>query len=80
MTKVKVNKKRLSGVVVSNKMEKTLVVRVTRLVAHPIYKKRIIISKNYKAHYDTGEYKVDDKVTIEEARPKSKDKKWQVVS
>lgn len=78
MVEVKVNKKRLFGVVISNKMQKTLVVRVTRLVAHPIYKKRVTISKNYKTHYDGGEYKIGDKVTIEETKPKSKDKKWKV--
>ena len=71
--------KRLKGEVVSNKMQKTLVVRVNRLVAHPKYKKRKIVSKRYKAHYDSGEYKIGDKVDIEETRPLSKDKRWKVV-
>ena len=80
MIKEKVNRKRLSGIVVASKMQKTLVVKVARLVAHPIYKKRFVISKHYKAHYDNGEYKKGDKVTIEETRPVSKDKKWKVVN
>ena len=60
------NKRRMKGVIVSNKMQKTLVVRVNRLVAHPKYKKRKIVSKKYKVHYDSGEYKIGDKIDIEE--------------
>jgi len=73
-------KKRLKGTIVSNKMQKTVVVKVERIKEHPKYKRRYKVHKKYKAHYDKGEYKVGDKVTIEECRPISKDKKWRVVS
>lgn len=72
-------KKRLKGTIVSNKMQKTVVVKVERVKKHPRYKRRYKVHKKYKAHYDKGEYKVGDKVTIEECRPISKDKKWRVV-
>ena len=72
-------KKQLSGIVVSNKMLKTLVVRVERLKEHPKYKKHYRIHRKYKAHYDQGEYKIGDQVIIEECRPISKDKQWKVV-
>ncbi|MBZ9577755.1 30S ribosomal protein S17 [Patescibacteria group bacterium] len=73
-------KKRLKGTIVSNKMQKTVVVKVERVKKHPRYKRRYKVHKKYKAHYDKGEYKVGDKVTIEECRPISKDKKWRIVS
>ncbi len=73
-------KKRLKGAVVSNKMQKTLVVKVERVKEHPKYKRRYKIHKKYKAHYDKGEYHVGDKVVIEETKPISKDKKWRVIS
>jgi small subunit ribosomal protein S17 len=72
-------KRQLKGKVVSNKMEKTLVIRVERIKEHPKYKKRYKAHKNYKAHYDEGEYKVGDKVIIEETKPISKDKSWKVI-
>jgi len=72
-------KKKLKGTVVSNKMQKTVVVEVERVKEHPKYKRRYRVHKKYKAHYDKGEYHVGDKVTIEECRPISKDKKWRVV-
>ena len=72
-------KKRLKGTIVSNKMQKTVIVKVERVKEHPKYKRRYKIHKKYKAHYDKGEYKVGDKVTIEECSPISKDKKWRVV-
>jgi len=73
-------KKRLKGTIVSNKMQKTVVVKVERVKEHPKYKRRYKVHKKYKAHCDKGEYKVGDRVTIEECRPISKDKKWRVVS
>ncbi len=73
-------KKRLKGTIVSNKMQKTVVVKMERVKEHPKYKRRYKVHKKYKAHYDEGEYKVGDKVTIEECRTISKDKKWRVVS
>ena len=72
--------KHLNGIVVSNKMQKTLVVVVNRLVKHSKYKKRIKISKRYKAHYESGEFKEGDAVTIQETRPLSKDKRWKVTN
>ena len=72
-------KKILSGIVVSDKMNKTVVVSVTRFVKHPKYKKFIKISKNYKAHDETNKYKVGDKVDIVETKPLSKDKHFKVV-
>lgn len=72
-------KKRLKGEVVSNKMEKTVVVKVERLVTHPIYKKKYKVYKKYKAHDEKNEFKVGDLVEIEETRPISKEKRWKVV-
>jgi small subunit ribosomal protein S17 len=72
-------KKRLMGIVSSNKMHKTLVVSVERVKKHPKYKRRYKIHKKYKAHYEEGEYRLGDKVVIEECSPISKDKKWKVI-
>lgn len=70
----------LKGVVVSDKMTKTVVVEVLRLRKHDKYKKFIKITSRYKAHDENGEYHVGDKVVIRETRPISKDKRWAVVS
>lgn len=70
----------LKGVVVSDKMTKTVVVEVLRLRKHDKYKKFIKITSRYKAHDEAGEYHVGDKVIIKETRPISKDKRWVVVS
>jgi small subunit ribosomal protein S17 len=79
-TKTKQNKGRLmKGVVVSDKMNKTAVVAVTRLKEHPIYRKRYKVTKKYKAHDEGNEYKIGDKVFIRETKPISKDKKWIIV-
>jgi len=72
-------KKRLRGEIVSDKMDKTVVVVVKRLVTHPLFKKKYTISKKYKAHDEKNEYKIGDFVEIEEASPISKEKKWRVV-
>jgi len=72
-------KKQITGTVVSNKMQKTVVVKVERIKEHPKYKKRYKVHKKYKAHDEKGEYKVGDKVVIEECRPMSKEKRWRVV-
>jgi len=72
-------KKQLTGTVISNKMQKTVVVSVERLKEHPKYKRRFRVHKKYKAHDEKGEYKVGDKVIIEECRPISKDKRWRVI-
>ncbi len=65
-----------TGVVVSDKMEKTVVVRVDRLVKHPLYNKYIKRSVRYKVHDEQNSCKAGDKVLISECRPLSKDKRW----
>lgn len=75
----KMPRKRLQGEVVSTKMQKTVVVRVDRVVLHPKYKKRYKVSKRYKAHNLLEDIKEGDKVLIEETRPLSKEKKWRVI-
>jgi small subunit ribosomal protein S17 len=70
----------LKGVVVSDKMTKTVVVAVTRLKKHPKYKKYYKVTKKYKAHDEKGEYHIGDKVLIQETKPMSKDKRWIVSS
>jgi small subunit ribosomal protein S17 len=72
-------RRRLKGTVVSDKMQKTVVVLVHRFVKHPKYGKFMRISKKYKAHDEYNAHKVGDIVVIEEARPMSKDKKFVVV-
>lgn len=76
--KEKINRQ-LKGEVVSNKMEKTVVVSIDRVKMHPRYKKRFKVSKKYKAHDEKNQYKVGDQVIIQECRPISKDKKWRVI-
>ncbi len=72
-------KKTLQGVIVSDKMQKTVIVEVGRLVSHPKYHKRFKITKRYKAHDQGGDFKAGDRVIIEETKPISKDKKWKVL-
>lgn len=67
------------GRVVSDKMEKTVVVAVERLVTHPLYGKRQQQTKRLKAHDEQNQAKVGDKVLVMETRPLSKDKRWRVV-
>jgi len=69
----------LSGVVVSDKMDKTVVVSVSRFVKHPKYGKFYQINKKYKAHDEDNTVKTGDKVDIVEVRPISKDKRFKVV-
>jgi small subunit ribosomal protein S17 len=75
-----INRKKVTGTVVSDKMDKTVVVNVSRYVAHKKYGKYYKIDKRYKAHDENNEYKVGDKVIIEETRPMSKDKTFKVLS
>jgi len=72
-------KRKLEGTLVSNKMQKTLVVLVERIKEHPKYKRRYKSHKRYKAHYGEGDYALGDRVIIEEGGPISKDKKWKVI-
>lgn len=74
-------KRRLVGKIVSNKMDKTVVVAVERAKTHPIYKKKFKVTKKYKAHAENAkEIPLGSKVIIEETRPISKEKRWRVVS
>lgn len=73
------NKHILKGVVVSDKMNKTIVVLVERIKEHAQYKKRYRVSKKYKAHDAENKYKIGDKVSIRECKPISKDKRWIVL-
>jgi len=73
-------KKRLQGKVVSDKMAKTVVVEVERWKVHPKYLRRLRVHKKYKAHDENSEYQIGDRVTIEEAKPMSRDKRWIVIS
>ncbi len=66
----------LKGIVVSDKMTKTVVVQVSSLKKHPKYKKYFKVSKKYKAHDEENQYHTGDKVLIKETRPMSKDKRW----
>lgn len=69
-------KKGKIGVVVSDKMDKTVVVKIDRLKMHSKYKKKYKVSKKYKAHDAENKFKIGDKVMIIETKPISKDKKW----
>lgn len=73
-------KRILQGVVVSDKQDKTVVVSVERQVMHPVYKKFVKKSKKFAAHDENNQYKVGDRVSIEECRPISKHKSWTVIS
>ena len=78
-TEIIMAKKKLQGIVVSDKMQKTVVVNVERVKEHSKYKRRYKIHKKYKAHDPNQEYHVGDKVIIEECKPLSKDKNWIVI-
>ncbi len=72
-------KRKISGQVVSTKMNKTVVVEVERMKEHPKYKRRYKVHKRYKAHDEKGEVRLGNKVEIEECTPISKDKRWKVL-
>jgi small subunit ribosomal protein S17 len=71
-------KRTIVGTVVSDKMDKTVVIESIRFVTHPVYKKRIKKKARYKAHDKDNQCKVGDKVLIVESRPLSKEKRWKV--
>jgi small subunit ribosomal protein S17 len=71
-------RKTLTGVVSSDKMDKTVVVMVSRRVLHPVYKKYIRKRKKVKAHDEKNECRMGDKVLLMETRPLSKEKRWRV--
>lgn len=72
-------KRTLTGEVVSDAMQKTVVVAVTRVKQHPTYRKQYKVTQRYKAHDEKNEYKTGEKVIIEETRPMSRDKRWKVI-
>jgi len=72
------SKKVREGIVVSNKMKKTVVVEVERVFRHPLYQKVIRTVKKFKAHDELGQCKIGERVEIVETRPLSKDKQWRV--
>jgi len=72
------NRKTQMGVVVSDKMDKTVVVKIDRLVKHRVYNKYIKRAAKYKAHDGDNSCKIGDRVLIVESRPLSKDKRWKV--
>ncbi|MCF7809075.1 MAG: 30S ribosomal protein S17 [Candidatus Marinimicrobia bacterium] len=73
------NRKVRQGIVVSNAMDKTIVVKVVRRLRHPMYGKFINKSKNFKAHDENNSCNVGDEVRIMESRPYSKDKRWRLL-
>ena len=74
-----IKKRKIIGVVVSDKMQKTRVVAVSSLKKHPKYLKYYKVTTKFKAHDENNEYKTGDKVTIEESRPLSREKRWRIV-
>lgn len=79
MENLKPKKRKLEGVVVSNKMQKTVVVETSTVKVHPKYQKRLRLQRRFKAHDEKNEYKVGDRVIIEETRPLSREKRWRVI-
>lgn len=73
------NRKVVQGIVISNSMDKTIVVKVSRRLRHPLYGKFIKKSKNFKAHDENNTCNVGDEVRIIESRPISKDKRWRLL-
>lgn len=73
-------KRELTGKIVSDKMQKTVVVRVETIKEHPKYKKKYKSHKKYKAHNESMDLKIGDMVTIREKTPISKEKRWEVIS
>lgn len=71
--------RKLKGIVVSDKMQKTVVVAIHSLKMHSKYKKYFKVTSKFKAHDENNEYHIGDKVIIQETRPLSKDKRWKVI-
>ena len=79
-SKAKKYKRELEGIVVSDKMDKTVVIKVEIRQKHPLYGKTISKNKRYKVHDEKNECKVGDRVMVMETRPLSKDKRWRLVN
>mgnify|MGYP001607502038 CR=1 FL=1 len=80
MQKIQPRRRRLQGIVISDKMQKTVVVKVDRMKMNTKYKRRYRVSKKYKAHDEKNDFHIGDKVIMEETRPLSKDKRWRIVT
>ncbi|MDA3851380.1 MAG: 30S ribosomal protein S17 [Spirochaetaceae bacterium] len=78
MSETKTNKKEFTGLVVSNKMDKTIVVEITTKKPHPLYRKYVTTSVKYKAHDENNQANAGDTVRIVECRPVSKYKTWKL--
>jgi small subunit ribosomal protein S17 len=76
--KVETKRKKMTGVVVKDKMDKTVVIEVEKFLKHPKYHKYLKTKKRYKAHDEKSECNIGDKVLIVESRPLSKEKRWVV--
>ena len=74
-----VKNRRLAGMIVSDKMNKTRVITVDTWHLHPKYQKQYKVTNRFKAHDEKNEYKTGDKVIIEETRPTSKEKRWRII-
>ncbi len=72
--------RKLTGIVVSDKMQKTVVVKVDRIKLHPKYLKQYNVSRKFKAHDEKREYHIGDKVVIQETKPMSKEKRWKIIT
>ena len=72
--------KKMRGKIVSTAMQKTVVVEVGRLVEHPLYRKRRVVSKKYKVHCEDDKYNIGDIVQLQETSPMSKHKRWVIIS
>ena len=79
MEKIRAKRKEIIGIVISDKMQKTIVVKVGRVFKHPKYMKAIKRISKFKVHDEKNEAKIGDKVLITETRPLSKDKRWRLV-
>ncbi len=71
--------RKIEGTIVSDKMNKTRVVAITRFKKHPKYLKYYKVTRRFKAHDEKNEYKAGDKVIIQETRPLSKEKRWVII-
>ena len=76
---VRRNKRSMQGLVVSDKMEKTIVVKIERQFAHPLYQRTVKKSKNFMTHDEESKAKTGDRVEIIESRPYSRRKRWKLV-
>lgn len=75
-----VKRRRFRGVVVSDKGDKTIVVKIKTVKKHPKYHKRYVVSRKYKVHDEKNQYQVGDEVSFVECRPLSRDKRWRVMN